>query len=201
MFESIISEAQKKFQTDGKARDVLNVLLGIMSNPASGGFHGFVERFSRTGSGDAVISWIRNSENRLISNERLEAVLGANTLNSIAAQAKLDRTTATTVAAFMIPRVVDALTPNGDLPDEANVLKTIKQFSSSSDGFDKNESAGKSKFFLLLLLLALLFGIVGYFFVKAERAPASISTVNQTTAEDTPTTAKTGEANFQKNQP
>ncbi len=171
MFDFIISEAQEKFHLGGQARDVLNALLRLIASAAGDGFHGFIERFCRTGSCDAVVSWIRNGDKRPISNERLEAALGAKAINSIAEETGIDRTTATTVLGFMIPRVIDALTPNGELPDEKSVLKTIKQFSgnSAANGLIGGRPAAISKFVLLISLLAVLLGIVGYFFLRIDR--------------------------------
>lgn len=221
MFDSIVNEAQTKINSGGKAGMVLSGLLLLMANPATGGFRGFVEKFRRTGLGDAVDSWISAGGNQPISNERLENTLGAGVLDSIAKQAGVDRATTTTLLSFMTPRVVDALTPNGELPDEASLVSKITEYLGNfggaaaaegaatikraadkagnvfSSGGDR-ESHSALKYILPLLILALLGGIA-YWFFQSNRAAQPIvadSSANRAVAETGSTAAKAVESNF-----
>lgn len=216
MFDSIVNEAQAKFNSGGKSGMVLSGLLRLMANPATGGFHGFIEKFHRTGLGDAADSWIRTGDNQPISSERLENTLGTGALDSIAEQAGVDRTTTATLLGFMMPRVVDALTPNGEMPDEADLLSkmtgylgniggaaaagtaTIRRtMNKTDDVFSGDTGSGAAlKYILPLLLLALLGGI-GYWFFQSNRSAQSnvADTANPAVNTDT-TIAKTIESNF-----
>lgn len=159
MFNSIVKEASEKFDTGDKTKTLLAALLRLIDDAGGGGLQGFVEKFRRAGSGDLVDSWIRIGDNRAISNARLEATLGTNALGSIAGQVGVDRTTATTVLGFMTPRVIDALTPNGDLPDESDLSKKLKKFSGTG------RSAALIKY---LLPFAVLLAVIGYFVFKSH---------------------------------
>lgn len=125
MFDSIIAEADKKFNLGGKAATLMSALLALMTDRSGGGLAGFLERFDHAGLGETASSWINAGANTQISNEQLESVLGADTLNQIANQSGTNVETATSAAAFMTPRVIDALTPDGMIPLEGDLLSTV----------------------------------------------------------------------------
>jgi len=125
MFDSIINEADEKFNLGAKAGTVLSALLALMTDKNSGGFAGFLERFNRAGLGDTVTSWIGSGSNMPVSNEQLESALGEDALKNIADQTGTDYGSATSATAFLIPRVVDALTPEGEIPQDGDLLSRI----------------------------------------------------------------------------
>lgn len=125
MFDSIINEANEKFNLGGKAKTVLSALLTLMTNKNQGGLTGFLERFDTAGLGDTATSWIGSGSNMPISNEQLESAVGEDTLRNIADQTGTDYKTATAAAAFLIPRVIDQLTPEGEIPSDGDVLSRI----------------------------------------------------------------------------
>ncbi len=128
MFDAIIKEAQEKFNLGDKAGGLLASLLGLIANPANGGFGGFINRFHTAGLGDLVDSWVTTAGNTPISNEQLESALGEDTLNAVAEQSGVDKATAVSALGFMTPHVVDALTPDGEVPDEAGLISKIAGF-------------------------------------------------------------------------
>jgi len=128
MFESIINEAQEKFSLGDKAGSLLSSLLGLIANPENGGFGGFIDRFRNAGLGSLVESWISTGDNTPATNEQIESALGADTIEAVAAQSGVDNATAASALGFMTPRVVDALTPDGEIPDEAGLLTKITGF-------------------------------------------------------------------------
>ena len=128
MFESIISEAQKKLNLGDKAGVLLSTLLALMINKADGGFSGFLERFKAAGLGDTAASWIGSGANTPISNEQTESVFGEETLKDISENVGLDYATTTSATAFMTPHIVDTLTPEGVVPTESDLLSRVGGF-------------------------------------------------------------------------
>ena len=128
MFESIISEAQKKLNLGDKAGGLLSTLLSLMVNKANGGFSGFLERIKTAGLGDTAASWIGSGANTPISNEQTESVFGEGTLKDISENVGLDYATTTSATAFMTPRIVDILTPEGVVPTESDLLSRVGGF-------------------------------------------------------------------------
>lgn len=128
VFDSIINETESKFNLGGKAGTLLSALLALITDGNRGGFAGFLESFNRAGLGDTAASWVGARANTPISNEQLEAALGNETLENFASRTGTDYHTATSATAFMIPRVVDALTPEGVIPQQSDMLSTAGNY-------------------------------------------------------------------------
>jgi outer membrane protein OmpA-like peptidoglycan-associated protein/uncharacterized protein YidB (DUF937 family) len=117
LFDSIIGEVAQKFGLGDKASPLLSALLSLMTNDESGGLNGFLDRFRKAGLGDIVGSWIGGGESKALSTSQLESALGSNVLSTIASKAGLPLSTASPALAFMIPQIVDKLTPSGVIPN------------------------------------------------------------------------------------
>jgi len=128
MFDSIIKQAQEKFGLGDKAGGFVAALLGLIANPATGGFGGFINRFKEVGLENEANSWISAGDNTPLTNEQVETAFGDETINSVAEQTGVDKATAVSALGMMTPQVVDALTPDGELPDDASLLSRIKGF-------------------------------------------------------------------------
>lgn len=110
MFDSIIAETNERFNLNGKAETLLSVLLALINDKIRGGLTGFLERFDQVRMNESVSSGVNSGINADISNEQLESVLGTETLEAMANQSGTDYKTTTAAIAFMLPRVVGALT-------------------------------------------------------------------------------------------
>jgi len=128
MFDSIIDQAGERYDLGGKAGTLLSALLALMADGTRGGLAGFLEKFNRVGLEDTASSWVNSGANTPLSDEQLESALGSGTLIDFAAQAGTDYSTATSATAFMIPRVVDNLTPGGVVPPDNDWLPRIGDY-------------------------------------------------------------------------
>lgn len=133
LFDSVIGDAQAKFNLGGKAERLLSAILALMTNDTRGGLGRFLDKFAAAGLGDTAKSWVGSGANTEISGAQLESALGADMLKIISSQSGLDAQTATAATAFMIPRIVDKLTPNGVLPADDDLLLTNDDLSLSDD--------------------------------------------------------------------
>ncbi len=134
LFDSVISMAAEKFGLGDKSGTLLSALLSMMTNQDSGGFSGFLNLFSKAGLGDLASSWVSSGANSSLSNEQLESALGSNTIGSIAEKVGLSASTATSAMAWMVPQVIDKLTPDGVVPEEKDLLSKIGDFLSGWGG-------------------------------------------------------------------
>jgi uncharacterized protein YidB (DUF937 family)/outer membrane protein OmpA-like peptidoglycan-associated protein len=134
LFDSVISMAAEKFGLGDKSGTLLSALLSMMTNQDSGGFSGFLNLFSKAGLGDLASSWVSSGANSSLSNEQLESALGSNTIGSIAEKVGLSTSTATSAMAWMVPQVIDKLTPDGVVPEEKDLLSKIGDFLSGWGG-------------------------------------------------------------------
>jgi uncharacterized protein YidB (DUF937 family) len=134
LFDSIISEAGQRFGLGDKSGTLLSALLALITDQSRGGFPGFLDRFSRAGLGDLASSWISSGDNAALSTQQVESALGEETIADIAGQADIDSLTAKSALAYMIPTVVDKLTPDGVVPEDKDLLSKIGDFLSGVGG-------------------------------------------------------------------
>ncbi|MEQ1661272.1 MAG: YidB family protein [Thiobacillus sp.] len=107
-----------------------NPLLGIVMQMLTkggegggvGGLAGLAKAFQDKGMGDQMSSWISTGQNLPISPEQIKAVLGGGQLGQIASQLGVNENDAAGGLADMLPQVVDKLTPNGQVPQEKDLM-------------------------------------------------------------------------------
>jgi OmpA-OmpF porin, OOP family len=116
ILEPIINEVSEQFGLRGKASPLMNSLLSLISNERTGGLQGFLDQFRRAGLGETVSSWVSRGSNTPITTEQLERAIGGDTVNRISSTNGIARAGAASAMAYMIPRVVDLLTPEGVVP-------------------------------------------------------------------------------------
>jgi uncharacterized protein YidB (DUF937 family) len=81
-----------------------------------GGLGGLIEAFQRNGMGEQVQSWIGTGQNLPVSPDQLQQVLGGGALGDIARQFGLSSGDAASGLADMLPKLIDQLTPQGQMP-------------------------------------------------------------------------------------
>jgi OmpA-OmpF porin, OOP family len=116
ILEPIINEVSEQFGLRGKAGPTMNALLILVSNERTGGLQGFLDQFRRAGLGETVSSWVSRGSNTPITTEQLERAIGNDTVNRITSNVGVARAAGASALAYMIPRVVDLLTPEGVVP-------------------------------------------------------------------------------------
>ncbi len=116
IFDSLISEAAEKFGLGDKAGGLLSGLLSMITSSEGGGISGLISKFTSAGLGDVVSSWVSGGDNKEITGDQLSSVLGNDAISGLAQKAGLSSGIASTALAFMLPKVIDKLTPNGVLP-------------------------------------------------------------------------------------
>ena len=89
---------------------------------APGGLGGLLDEFRQNGFGDAINSWIGTGQNQAISPRQLHQALGEETVDDLAEQTGLPHDDLLSQLSKVLPGVVDKLTPNGELPSEADML-------------------------------------------------------------------------------
>src|SRR5215468_12561744 len=116
ILEPIINEVSEQFGLRGKAGPLMTSLLSLIANERTGGLQGFLDQFRRAGLGDIVSSWVSRGSNTPITTEQLERAVGSDTINRMSSNVGVARAAAASALAYMIPRVVDLLTPEGVVP-------------------------------------------------------------------------------------
>ncbi|SIT43495.1 conserved hypothetical protein [Paraburkholderia piptadeniae] len=90
-------------------------------NNQPGGLNGLIQRFQQNGAGDIINSWVSNGENQPIAADALHNVLGSDAVTNIASKAGVDPSAVTGLLSQVLPHVVNAATPNGEVPADGKV--------------------------------------------------------------------------------
>jgi outer membrane protein OmpA-like peptidoglycan-associated protein/uncharacterized protein YidB (DUF937 family) len=128
MFEQLVNETASRFGLSiGSASTLLRDLLSLMTNERTGG-EGFADLFRRAGLGDILTSWFGGKEGRPITPSHVESALGIGTLDRLADSSGLSRATVSSALAFMLPKLIGVLTPNGMLPARSALRSRVASY-------------------------------------------------------------------------
>ena len=98
----------------GTGDNPLLVALGGLLQQ-SGGLQGLLDQFSKNGLGDLVSSWIGMGENKVVSPEQIQRVLGSEQIGGLAGSLGIDAQQASALLSQYLPKIIDKLTPTGQL--------------------------------------------------------------------------------------
>jgi uncharacterized protein YidB (DUF937 family) len=105
----------------GGQGSLLAAMLSVLQN-RQGGIAGLVAAFQQHGMGDVVQSWISTGQNKSISPDQVTQVLGQDQVQQIANEAGVSHEEAKTGLASILPQVVDRLTPDGQIPQNQDLM-------------------------------------------------------------------------------
>ena len=101
----------------------LQMLAGNGSGAAGGGLGGLISAFQNAGMGEQLKSWIGTGENQPISADQLTSALGSDRIRDIASQLGMSHGEVSGGLADMLPQMIDRLSPQGQLPENHNMLQ------------------------------------------------------------------------------
>jgi uncharacterized protein YidB (DUF937 family) len=117
LFDEALNMVQGQLAGGNAGHDgIMGAISGLMDNPEIGGLSGLVAKLQQGGLGDVVSSWVGTGENQGVAASALQAALGSDMVQSLAAKAGIAPETLSAGLAQMLPGVVDKLTPNGEVP-------------------------------------------------------------------------------------
>ena len=88
---------------------------------SSGGLDVILNQFKQSGLGDIINSWIGTGQNQPISPTQLREAIGQKTVNDLARQTGAPQEDLLSQLSKYLPGVIDKLTPNGQLPSQADL--------------------------------------------------------------------------------
>jgi uncharacterized protein YidB (DUF937 family) len=112
---------------DGGSRLVGNALQVLrVRGRRRGGLQKLLSSLQSQGAGDKAQSWVSTGENMAITPQELEQAVGSE-IEQIAQQAGASPEETKEVLAQALPQVVDKVTPNGQIPDQAQLDDMLGQ--------------------------------------------------------------------------
>lgn len=118
LLDIILSAVGERSQTAGGS-DPLGGALGALL-AQNGGLPGLIGKFTQAGHGDAVSSWVGMGDNQPVTAGQVHNALGADQIEALAARLGLDPGQASGFLAEYLPKIVDKLTPTGNVDPNAD---------------------------------------------------------------------------------
>lgn len=176
IFDYLIREVDQQFNVDNKAKPLLSRLLGEITDETKGGLAAFLDKFKIAGLGNLANSWISSGDPAPLSQNQLEAAVGEGWLDRLSSLAGLPAALASPALAYMIPKVISALTPDGIipsfLPDSVReYLGGVAAPAAAASGSEVVEEAGLRNPLGLLGMAALLLSILWALLAPKPPAP------------------------------
>jgi uncharacterized protein YidB (DUF937 family) len=89
----------------------------------SGGLNELLKKLQQAGQGQAAQSWVGTGPNQSVAPDDLEKAIGADTLDALAQRTGIPRDRLLAELKEMLPSTVDAMTPDGRLPDDKEAAR------------------------------------------------------------------------------
>ncbi|MEU2159005.1 YidB family protein [Streptomyces sp. NPDC019396] len=115
----------------GGAGNILGALLNAFSGngkaPSNGSpLSGLMDMLNKSGLVEQAQSWIGTGQNKPVSGSQIAEALPNETLDKVAQQSGVTPQQAADEIAQSLPKAVDKLTPNGELPKAGSLEELIK---------------------------------------------------------------------------
>jgi uncharacterized protein YidB (DUF937 family) len=126
---SILTEVSKIFESttnDGQHQSLVAEAVNMLTS-REGGLNELKQNFEQNGLRHIISSWIGNGENAPISPDQIKSVLGNDSVANLAKKAGISPDTPTQYLTKSLPRLVDALTPNGKVGGTNDLMSRGKE--------------------------------------------------------------------------
>ena len=113
-------------QQAGGANPLLQIAMQMLANKGDtggAGLGGLMNSLQNAGMGEQLKSWIGTGENMPISGDQLASALGSDKIADIASKLGMPDSDVSGGLASMLPQIIDKLSPNGQLPENHNMLQ------------------------------------------------------------------------------
>jgi uncharacterized protein YidB (DUF937 family) len=107
-------------QVGGEQGNMAKIALDLFNQ--HGGLNGVLDKFKASGCAEQVASWISSDANLPISAAQVSSVFGNNALAAMATKLDLSPEVLSSLIADKLPKLVDKMTPNGEVPADAGNL-------------------------------------------------------------------------------
>jgi uncharacterized protein YidB (DUF937 family) len=111
--------------TQGQLAGLAQAAIAMLNDPRVGGIQGLAQRLQQAGLGDVVNSWIGTGQNRPIDPRQLQEALPGE-VTEISQQAGVPPQQGGSLLAQLLPRLIDQLTPNGQVPQQDQMGQLLK---------------------------------------------------------------------------
>ncbi len=113
-------------QQSGGANPLLQIAMQLLqqqSQSSGGTLGGLMDAFQKAGMGEQLNSWIGTGQNIPATGDQMTQALGRDKIADIARQLGMSHGEVSGGLADMLPQLIDKITPDGQLPQDHNMLQ------------------------------------------------------------------------------
>ena len=118
LLDSVLGAMSGKAGEGGGANALIGMIGSVIQQ--NGGLQGLASKFSQSGAADVFASWVGTGQNQSVSGNQIQQALGSEQVRALASKMGIDPAQASTLLAEYLPKVVDKLTPQGQIDPNAN---------------------------------------------------------------------------------
>jgi uncharacterized protein YidB (DUF937 family) len=126
LFDQVKDQLGATLGNSSQTPSVVRILTSLLGEQ-SGGLHQLLGALQSHGLGSIVESWISKGSNQPVDPEQLQHALGADRVQTLANELGLAPHAVMNELAQWLPRIVDALTPEGKLPQQTPTGSSLIQ--------------------------------------------------------------------------
>ncbi len=126
----IVGQLAGQFGGDQRNNKLVGAAAKLIGSSSVGGLGGLTQLFAQHGQGDKVNSWLSTDQNRDISPNELQDVLGSDRIRQVANDAGMSEQEASQGLSSMLPQLVDKMTPDGKMPEGNQANGMLSQLAS-----------------------------------------------------------------------
>ncbi|HGO5823720.1 TPA: YidB family protein [Mannheimia haemolytica] len=120
MLENILGSLASSVLGSSNQSTATQLIQNLLAS--QGGIEGLIAKFQQGGLDDVLRTWISSDEdNAPVSGEQISNVFGQENIQNVAQEAGVDAADASDLLAQFLPKIVDTLTPNGNVEDLKNL--------------------------------------------------------------------------------
>jgi len=125
LLDGMVKGLAGKFLGGGAQNPLMDIVLGLITNPQTGGLEGLVQNFKNKGMDDVISSWISTGKNLPVSGNQVQNALGMDQILQMAKQLGASKEEVSGGLASLLPEIIDKLTPKGTLPESDTLLEEL----------------------------------------------------------------------------
>ena len=91
-----------------------------------GGLGGLFKQFQQNGFGDAIDSWIGTGANKPVAPAQISNALDPEVIDALSQRTGLSKDQISQILSKVLPNLVDQLTPQGQLPTQAEIARLMR---------------------------------------------------------------------------
>ncbi|MFA6238931.1 MAG: YidB family protein [Bacteriovorax sp.] len=111
---SFLDAIKDKVMGENQPRQTTRLISELINE--CDGLDGLVEKFNASGFGDTIATWLSPGLNRPVTTEQIQKILGPTLIHRLSIKFGLDTNLIASQLAAQLPKYIDKLTPDGQIP-------------------------------------------------------------------------------------